>query len=288
MGWWDDFANNIATDLGPLISLFGEAPTMQYLSETTMLEDIVIFAMAPIGVLTAVVSAIRVCGSPSLRAFIGRAQEGEGDAEVQLCSSTSRNVGELYNKGGVARIFGRPELLEIVHSPNLSDEDFYDTKDGTAGIHLPKEYFTHLGEGSDSDWIEMGKDRGEQISSKDEESQKYNKPNHEDLHRFAPSPNISLNVGIKPRKRFWFTMAAVVGIVLQSAVLAWAVVTRYYYHFSQSGSTADYAVPMTIIGTVFMCFGVGLCAHLVERSTEERIFERQTNSGDKSSPNSQL
>ncbi|KAK7227615.1 hypothetical protein V2G26_015618 [Clonostachys chloroleuca] len=46
---WDDFSNDFATDLAPLLSLF-----------------------APIGILTAVVSVIRTCGSPSLCAFIGR------------------------------------------------------------------------------------------------------------------------------------------------------------------------------------------------------------------------
>lgn len=61
-GWLDDFSNNLATDLGPLLSLFGEAITKQYLSESTSFEDYIIFALAPIGLMTAVVSVIRVCG----------------------------------------------------------------------------------------------------------------------------------------------------------------------------------------------------------------------------------
>ena len=77
---WDDFSNNLATDLAPFLSLFGEQITKQYLSESISLLDYLIFALAPMGVLTAVVSAIRVCGSSSLRAFIGRAQEGQGNA----------------------------------------------------------------------------------------------------------------------------------------------------------------------------------------------------------------
>ncbi|QVM13645.1 hypothetical protein D8B26_008253 [Coccidioides posadasii str. Silveira] len=92
---WDDFYNNFATDLTPLLALFGEQVTKQFLSESTSLLDNVIFAAAPLGILTAIVSVIRVCGSPSLRAFIGRAQEGRGIAEVELCSSTSNDVCEL-------------------------------------------------------------------------------------------------------------------------------------------------------------------------------------------------
>jgi hypothetical protein len=50
-----------------------------------------------------------------LRAFIGRAQEGGGVAQAELCSSTSRDVCELYHNGSVARVFGRPKILEFVH-----------------------------------------------------------------------------------------------------------------------------------------------------------------------------
>lgn len=70
---WDDFTNNLATDLTPLLALFGEVVTMQYLSESLTLLDNFIFAMAPLGIITAVISAVRVCGGSSLRAFIGRA-----------------------------------------------------------------------------------------------------------------------------------------------------------------------------------------------------------------------
>jgi hypothetical protein len=70
------------------------------------------------GILTGVVSAIRVCGTPWLRAFIGRAQEGERNAEAELCTSTSGDVCKLYNSGGIARVFGRPKILEVVHDPN--------------------------------------------------------------------------------------------------------------------------------------------------------------------------
>ena len=53
-----DFSNDLATDIGPLLVLFGESMTKQYLSESTTFLDYFIFAMAPIGILTAIVSAI--------------------------------------------------------------------------------------------------------------------------------------------------------------------------------------------------------------------------------------
>jgi len=91
------------------------------------------------GILTAVVSAIRVCGSASLRAFVGRAQEGGGNAEAELCSSTSRDVCELYNNGGIARVFGRPKILEIVFEPNVREVERFDAG-SNAGIHTFQHY----------------------------------------------------------------------------------------------------------------------------------------------------
>ncbi|KAG8422290.1 hypothetical protein J3459_010528 [Metarhizium acridum] len=110
-----DFTNNVAQDLGPLLALFGEAVTKQYLSESTTFLDYFTFAMNPLGIITAVVSVIRVCGHPSLRAFIGRSQEGEAAVEAELCASTSRDVCELFHRGGIARVLGRqPDVLELV------------------------------------------------------------------------------------------------------------------------------------------------------------------------------
>ncbi|KAH7303080.1 hypothetical protein B0I35DRAFT_415420 [Stachybotrys elegans] len=56
---------DLASDLGPLLALFG-----RYLSECTTIEDHIIFATAPIGIITVLVSAIRVSGVIYLRAFI--------------------------------------------------------------------------------------------------------------------------------------------------------------------------------------------------------------------------
>ncbi|KAK2772625.1 ankyrin repeat domain-containing protein 28 [Colletotrichum kahawae] len=146
---WDDFSNNLATDLGPILALFGEQITKQFLSESTTMWDNFIFAMAPLGVIIAVVSAIRVCGGYSLRAFIGRAQEGGGIAEAELCSSTSRDVCELYHNGAIVRVFGRPKILEV-HQPaskdNSDDDDFAPNPNLSfnIGIKKPPEYIHWL------------------------------------------------------------------------------------------------------------------------------------------------
>lgn len=256
--WWDNFANNLATDLAPLISLFGEAPTKQFLSECLNQIDCIIFAMAPLGIITTVISVVRVCGTPSLRAFIGRAQEGGGNAEAELCSSTSREVCELYNNGGIARVFGRPKLLEIVHDQRATNKDFYQTAD----LYLFKDYVNEKGK---EEWIEQKPTPAGSRTAADTEAQP---------PRFAPNLNLSLNVEIKPHRKSWFIAAAVLGVFLQSAVLVWAALARYTFYLLRGNVENRYAVPLTVTGTVFLCTGIALCASLVEGSTNKRVFER--------------
>ncbi|KAF8248447.1 hypothetical protein K440DRAFT_583372, partial [Wilcoxina mikolae CBS 423.85] len=69
--------------------------------------------MAPLGILTAIVAAIRVGGPSWLRVVIGRARENRASVEVELMSSTSHEVCELWNGQGIVRTIGRPEIQQI-------------------------------------------------------------------------------------------------------------------------------------------------------------------------------
>ncbi|KAK4126610.1 hypothetical protein N657DRAFT_632636 [Parathielavia appendiculata] len=99
-----EFSNNLASGLGPLLAL-----------ECTTTEDYIIVATAPIGIITALVSAIRICGGAYLRAFVGRAQEGAAATEAEQCTSKGRDVCELFTRGGITRSLGKPSILELVH-----------------------------------------------------------------------------------------------------------------------------------------------------------------------------
>lgn len=112
-----DFTNDLFTDLGPLLALFGEQMTKQYISESTNYYDYFIFGMGPIGVIATIVSTIRLCGPASLRAFIGRSKEGNSAIEAELCTSTSRDVCEVFNNGGITRVLGQPKILELIRTP---------------------------------------------------------------------------------------------------------------------------------------------------------------------------
>jgi hypothetical protein len=258
--FWDDFSNNLATDLAPVISLFGEQVTKQYLSESTTYLDYIIFAMAPIGVITAIVSAVRVSGSPSLRAFVGRAKEGQGNIEAELLSSTSRDVCELYNNGGIARVIGRPKILEFVHDPDAPDEEFQ-RPHGTAGITTFEEY------------CETENGRQEWKLQKDEAGE----------NTYLP-PNLSHNVGIVRPDEWWFKVVATLGIVVQSGVLAFAACATYLLRWKKDDKQpSEYACPMAIAGTVLVCGGVCLCAVIVGESTWETTYNRNKNSHQRSS-----
>ncbi|KAJ5211208.1 hypothetical protein N7491_011028 [Penicillium cf. griseofulvum] len=292
-GGWDDFANNLATDLAPFLSLFGEQITKQYLSESINVVDYFIFAMAPMGILTGVVSAIRVCGTPSLRAFIGRAQEGAGNAEAELCTSTSRDVCELYNSGGIARVFGRPKILEVVHDP---DHDFSDPQDDTAGIYTFQQYLERDNgkalwrKETPSNRIALWKNkvmalwRTKTVVEKkpDPESAPESHVSHTPFTTFAP--NLSLNIGIKKQSKYVFYAIALLGLVLQVGVLAFAGFATYYLKWGNGNKSPEsYACPLVIIGTVLVCGGMFHCAFLIGQSTEEDVWRRQENVSDKSS-----
>ena len=77
---------------------------------------------APLGILTAVVGAIRVGGPLWLRAIIGRAQENKATAEVQLTTSTSRVVCEMWDGLTTVRIIGSPRILQLIYLPAKKDE----------------------------------------------------------------------------------------------------------------------------------------------------------------------
>ncbi|KAL6362516.1 hypothetical protein LRP88_03799 [Fusarium phalaenopsidis] len=110
----EDFANNLFSDLGPLLALFGERVTTQFLSQATGWADSILLAMAPLGIITIIVSAIRVSGPPNLKAIIGRARESRAVAEAELMSSTSGEVCELWSGQEIVRVMGQGPIREFI------------------------------------------------------------------------------------------------------------------------------------------------------------------------------
>ncbi|KAG5798456.1 hypothetical protein H9Q69_002524 [Fusarium xylarioides] len=70
--------------------------------------------MAPLGIITIIVSAIRVGGPKWLQAVIGRAKENTAAAEMELMSSTSLEVCELFNGDSIVRCQGTSPVWEFI------------------------------------------------------------------------------------------------------------------------------------------------------------------------------
>ena len=62
--------------------------------------------MAPVGILTAIVGAIRVDGTNWLKQLVGRARETTAGAEIELMSSVSQEVCEVWNGTSIVRSMG--------------------------------------------------------------------------------------------------------------------------------------------------------------------------------------
>lgn len=121
---FQQFSDNLASDIAPLLSLFGDHVAKQYMSTMTGWADSIIFAMAPLGIITGIVSAIRVGGPTWLKNVIGRARENKAAPEVELMSSTSSEVCELWNGQQLVRVMGRPQIAQLVYlpSPTVSND----------------------------------------------------------------------------------------------------------------------------------------------------------------------
>lgn len=76
--------------------------------------DNILLAMGPVGIVTTIVSAIRVAGPIALRAVIGRARENQAAVEEEVMSSTSKEVCELWNGQQVVRIAGEAPIAEFI------------------------------------------------------------------------------------------------------------------------------------------------------------------------------
>jgi len=87
--------------------------------------DDIIFAMCPLGIITAMVSAIRAGGVTWLKALIGRSRETRGSIELELFSSTSPDVSELFfSEEGIARVAGSDHKIEqwLFQRPKLQSK----------------------------------------------------------------------------------------------------------------------------------------------------------------------
>ena len=180
---------------------------------------------------------------------------------------------ELFNRGGITRVLGRPSILELVYIPRVGalEKQNVGAHKGNMGIFLSRDYFEkHSKEPETSNgpaWEEVTGSIFERPNTQDSSNRS-----------FAPNPNISLNAGIVKRPKWVFVTIAATGFCLQAGVLALAGVGVWTLDWNLSqgrnSSLRDYAPAMFIIGTVLMCGGMWSCAFLIGQTTHEIRFRR--------------
>jgi len=244
----DVFSNNLITDLGPFISLFGERVTVQFMGQSMSWADSIMLAMGPIGILTAIVTAIRVCGYRWLRTLIGRAQESSGDGEREIMSTTSESVCELWCPAGIVRVLGEPKIIQCVYNdrhPNRKVMDFHEA------IHCG-EYIEDSGSKRSGDWSDI-EDEIEVLRSE--------------------APNLVLNLSGARSTVRELRIAAIFGVFLQLGVLALFAAGKYKVKFVEGDQPEPtYSFALAVGGTCLVSLGLLLCSYAVERSTVKRTW----------------
>jgi len=243
-------------------------------------EDI-IFAMAPLGIITAITGAIRVGGTRWMKAVIGRAREGNGVVEVELMSSTSSDVCELWNGDGVVRVLGSAHIIELFYlDPTLPEHE--DDQDDDRAVLLRSRNIQHSESAGIYDF-ESAKSTGNLLEPKRPNPNQLNDVSSEngDFDKKA-APNIAINIGGQRVSDFEFRAVALIGISLQMGVIVFAGLSviwpSWKGEFTKGGKPVlPYAFPSMAVGTVALIIGMFLCAHIIERSTAEETWAIQQN-----------
>lgn len=247
--------------------------------------DNVILAMAPLGIVTIIVAAIRVGGPLWMKRIIGRSREPMASAEMELMSSTSPDVSELWNGQGLVRVAGTGPVHQFMILPSTSPK--------TTDVVWSVLQHPELEETSSKSFLRSflamlspNRHRERQINLDEtgvcepplklEESSGQPQNSFLLVEKSGAAPNISLN--LHGSTKFELGLMAVFGTMLQFAVLAFCGWTAYWPHEPGSILLKDeepaerYAFPCTLSGTLLLVVGLTLCAHVVESRTIETEF----------------
>ncbi|KAI5789256.1 hypothetical protein FPQ18DRAFT_411686, partial [Pyronema domesticum] len=243
-------ANNLFSDLAPLLTLFGEKFAQQYISGSMNPLDNFIFALAPLGIITAIAGAIRVGGPPWLKILIGRVCENPVTVEVELMSSTSHEVCELWNGQGVVRTMGRSEIQQIIYIESAKGPE-------TFGLHTMESAFK----------ASLLERRGLNPSTCGGILKVISIP-------LDAAPNISLNLE-KGRKKIQLWAAAICGLLLQSSVLVCCGLLVYLPNLRQKlpkDGSGPWAFPVLAAGTISLVIGMFICSGVIDQSTKKTEY----------------
>ncbi|QPC73221.1 hypothetical protein HYE68_003973 [Fusarium pseudograminearum] len=273
---------------------------MQFLSQSMGWSDCIILAMAPLGIITTIVSAIRVGGPPWLKALIGRSRENTSAAEMELMSSTSHETCELWNGSDIVRCQGLAPVKEFIclirrgGIDNTTSIRIMRLKEAVDKklVHEQKPQKlertswlgqnTSDGKGSQQQQKQPWYRTWTNACSTDEETPQTTPVPHvfaSDIiilrNTTVEAPNITLNRCHKV-DRGHLHLAAGFGVILQLGVLVYFGFITYFpsLRFKKDDKYVEgYAFPFSSGGTIILVLGMLLCAHVVDRRTGETRYK---------------
>lgn len=266
----------------------------------------IIFACAPLGMITAITCAIRVAGNKTLRAVIGRAREPGAQAEIEVMrlvpfspvccrnrakilmrsvSSTSPDVCELWNGVGIVRVAGSPDIIEVIYDrAEAGVEKACQDDERHLGVYKREHVFVSpdsnhnprnqgaSNSGTRGVRLETFRNRPS-LGDFDQESNPLLGDSGD-----ADAPNISINT-TNPGVRKWeLWVTAAIGVALQVGVLVfdWVALNYSQLPWRKGGSkVSEYAFPLTLVGTLAVVGGMFICAYVIELSTMERVWMKE-------------
>lgn len=251
------------------------------------------------GVITAIVGAIRVGGPVWLKAIIGRARENRAAAEVELTTSTSEDVCELWNGQTIVRMTGAPKILAFIYFPTTEKRPVHELFTLEAAMktkRLQPELLRTWGTSFTAP-EPNGRSNNRAHSSTslstvtDEEAQKSatNAPDQvppttgRAKKNAIHAPNIFLNLS-STRNQLELRICAVFAVALQAGVLVFAGYATYDVPLSNGiggKSSVYYGYPLAAVGTVVLVVGMLICSFVVEASTREVIWKTQSGDTEK-------
>ncbi|KAL9108450.1 MAG: hypothetical protein Q9227_006784 [Pyrenula ochraceoflavens] len=236
-----DFFNNLFTDITPLLSLFGEQVTKQFLSTSMGWADSLLLSVLPLGIITILVSAIRVGGSSQLKAFIGRSREPRAEVEADVLSSTSEDVCELWDGDRVVRVQGESETTEhlVVYRPREVKIDFVRLHHHGTLIKCMK-IDRQIRSGLFNPFL---RPHWRWRSAAKTESSS---------HAMTSNVDVRSNTGDESLTQLEMAM--------DSYVLKWSGINR---------KSPSYSFPCFAVGTLMLATGLFICVQIVDAATEE-------------------
>ncbi|KAF7939345.1 uncharacterized protein EAE97_007425 [Botrytis byssoidea] len=243
--------------------------------------------MAPLGIITAIIGAIRVGGPPHLKALIGRARENRASAELDFMSSTSHEVSELWNGRSIVRTMGKGKVKQILFLEGCGPPKKFGLltlSDPEIEIYMTRKAYSDplIDELKELRPKKTQKPWKRTSVSKSPDNNSHNNmsggTNSEEgrfeIDGFDRAPNISLNIHPKQNRGELF-VAAVLGIILQAGVIVFSAVVAYDNRFGAAvgGRPSAYAFPTLASGTAVLVIGMGICASVIGESTDECVWE---------------